>query len=320
MNRQGDQKGEDSGKKNLLVYDSSFLFIKALVFLFAAVLFAGPALAQESPSGPQKELSADDVAKELANPNTPLASLTLKTQYRTYTGDLRGADHQDNFSFLFQPVFPFPIAHTKTSDGEILDQIFFRPAFPILIDQPVFDANRGGFRGKSGLGDIGFDLAWGRNYPSGLLVAAGLVSSVPTGKKELSTRTWTLGPEVFIGMFQKWGVVGIFPSHQWNIGGPDDRPTSLTSIQPFAVFLLGGGWTAGTAGTLTYDWKASQWTIPLQAQVSKTVILGKMPVKLAFEANYYVERPDAFGPKWMFGFNITPVVPNVFAKWLGLAN
>ena len=34
--------------------------------------------------------------------------------------------------------------------------------------------------------------------------------------------------------------------------------------------------------------------------------------------SFYVERPDAFGPKWMFSFNITPVVPNVFAGWLGL--
>ena len=29
-------------------------------------------------------------------------------------------------------------------------------------------------------------------------------------------------------------------------------------------------------------------------------------------------RPDAFAPKWMFSVNITPVVPNVIAQWLGL--
>jgi hypothetical protein len=50
--------------------------------------------------------------------------------------------------------------------------------------------------------------------------------------------------------------------------------------------------------------------------VSKTVMFGNLPVKLEFEANYYVVQPDLFGPKWMIGFNITPVVPNVIEKWI----
>jgi len=29
-----------------------------------------------------------------------------------------------------------------------------------------------------------------------------------------------------------------------------------------------------------------------------------------------VEQPDVFGPKWMIGFNITPVVINVIEKWI----
>ena len=34
------------------------------------------------------------------------------------------------------------------------------------------------------------------------------------------------------------------------------------------------------------------------------------------EANYYIEQPDLFGPEWMIGFNITPVVPNIFDRWI----
>jgi len=30
--------------------------------------------------------------------------------------------------------------------------------------------------------------------------------------------------------------------------------------------------------------------------------------------NYYMKQPDAFGSEWMVSFNITPVVPNIFAK------
>jgi len=52
------------------------------------------------------------------------------------------------------------------------------------------------------------------------------------------------------------------------------------------------------------------------ANVSKTVKWGNTPVKLELELNYYVEQPDAFGPEWMVGLNITPVVPNFINNWI----
>jgi hypothetical protein len=33
------------------------------------------------------------------------------------------------------------------------------------------------------------------------------------------------------------------------------------------------------------------------------------------EINYYIEQPDAFGPDWMIGINITPVVENILVSW-----
>jgi hypothetical protein len=65
---------------------------------------------------------------------------------------------------------------------------------------------------------------------------------------------------------------------------------------------------------MTYNWEAEQWTIPLQMQISKTVKIGKLPVKVALEASYYVERAGSLGQEWMIGLNITPVVPNVLAQ------
>jgi hypothetical protein len=68
---------------------------------------------------------------------------------------------------------------------------------------------------------------------------------------------------------------------------------------------------------MSYNWETEQWTIPIQMQVSRTVKFGKLPVKLSLEGNYYVEKADGLGQDWMIGFNITPVVPNVVAEWLG---
>lgn len=278
--------------------------MSAVTMLFLLLAMAQSTRAQSSTA--PEQLTADQAARELANPNTPLASLTFKNQYRWYKGELPGAEDQDNYTLLFQPVFPFPVSGTDT--------IFFRPAFPLLVEQPVFDNGR--FRGKTGLGDIGFDLAYGRTEKSGLLWAGGLLSTLPTAtSSKLASKHWSLGPEFFVGLFKSWGVVGLFPGHQWDIAGWGQGHVNISQIQAFAVFLPGDGWSVGSAPIMNYNWVSGEWTIPVQVQVSKTVKIGSTPWKFQFEVNHYVQRPDAFGPKWMIGFNVTPVVKNVVAEW-----
>lgn len=285
----------------------------ALSLLLAWTSLSVPASAQGQQSANEQDdavaephmLSAEEVAKQLANPNTPLASLTLKSQWTHWDGDLLGSGGMDSKTFLFQPSFPFPVNGT--------DSIFLRPAFPYLVDQPVVDS-LGNVTSESGLGDMGLDLAFGRTTKSGLLMVAGIIAGIPIGADRLSSDTWTLGPEVFLGKLSSKGVLGIFPNHQWDVSGP--RETSLTSIQPIATYLAGGGWAVGTAGTITHNWESDQWTVPIQLQMSRTVKVGGLPLRIALEANYYVEQADSLGQDWMFGFNLTPVVPNVVAMWL----
>jgi len=282
--------------------------IHFLICLFVTVALTVPAMAQEK--------SADEVAKELANPNNSLASLTFKNQYRWYTGDLPGADDQDNYTLLFQPVFPFPLDPTA-SGGK--PNIFVRPAFPILFNQPVPVATNGqsDWDEVSALGDIGFDLAYGVTEKNGLLWAVGMVGTLPTATDSaVAGKQLRLGPEALFAQFQKWGVWGLFPSHQWDVSGWGDTYFSTSQLQLFLKFLPGGGWNIGTAPIMNYDWRSNEWTIPLNLAVSKTHMFGKTPVKLEVELNYYVEQPDAFGPEWMLGFNITPVVPNFINQWV----
>ena len=264
------------------------------------------ALAGPAPDGGAAKPSAEEIAAELANPNTPPASLTLKLQYRTYQGDLPDADDQDGTTLLFQPSFPFPL-----SNGDV---VFLRPAIPLQFDQPVFDPVSGDFDSKFGLGDIAFDLAYGRTTESGLVLAAGLVSTLPTATDDaLGPDRWLLGPELLIGKLSKKYVIGAFPNHQWDIGGSGDAEFSLTTVQLFGTYLPGGGWNVGTQPILSYDHNAHQWTIPLNLSFGKTVILRGRPWKLGMEVNYFVDQADAFGPRWFIGFNVAPVVENVLA-------
>ena len=85
--------------------------------------------------------AADAVARELANPNSSLATLTFKNQYRWYTGDLPNADDQNNYTMLFQPVFPLSLPKDDNGNNRTL---FIRPGFPMLFDQPVPREENGG--------------------------------------------------------------------------------------------------------------------------------------------------------------------------------
>ena len=253
-----------------------------------------------------KEKTADEIAQELANPNTPLATLNFKLQFRQFKGDLADADNQDGTTLLFQPSLPFPL-----DNGDLL---LFRPAIPIISDQPIFNGTD--FDGESGIGDIVFDLAYAPKNDSGLLIAYGLVASLPTATEDaLGSDRYTLGPEYLIGKITPKYVIGAFPSHRWDIGGSGDQSISLTSVQLFGTMIPGGGWNYGTNPIITYDWESEQATIPVNFNFGRTVIWGSSPWKLSMEFNYYIEQADEFGPDWMVGFNVSPVVRNGVVEW-----
>ncbi|MEH6585014.1 MAG: hypothetical protein V7720_00575 [Halioglobus sp.] len=275
-----------------------------------SVLDAGEPIVIDTDAGSDggaAEPSAEEIAKSLANPNTPLASQTFKFQYRQFEGDLPDADDQSSSLVLYQPSFPFALDNGAT--------VFFRPAFPIILDQPVYDGTDSDFNSVSGMGDIGFDLAYGRTTSNGLLWAVGVISTLPTATKdELGPDLWNLGPEFLIGKLSKKYVLGALTTYQTDVGGSGDSDVSLTTVNAFATFLPGGGWNVGSAPIMSYDHENSQWTLPVNLSFGKTVIWQGRPWKLGAEINYYVDQPDAFGPRWMFGINIAPVVENVFAR------
>jgi len=104
------------------------------VFLLILITFAIkftilPTAAAADTDGQEK--SADAVARELANPNSSLATLTFKNQYRWYTGDLPGADDQANYTMVFQPVFPLALPQDGSGDKST---VFIRPGIPLLFN------------------------------------------------------------------------------------------------------------------------------------------------------------------------------------------
>ena len=288
-------------RKIIIALSLSFLFFSLPVM---ASEKANDEAGEEAKIETKETKTADEVAKELANPNTALASIVFKNQFTLFTGDLPEADDQNSVITLFQPVLPFPL--------ESGAQIIFRPIIPITWNAPAGN----NFKNKTGIADISFDLVYAPKAKNGWITALGIVSLLPTATNDdLGIDKLTLGPDILFGRVTKEYVLGIHPSHQWDIGGSGDEDVSFSSAQLFGLSLLGKGWTIGTNPTITYDWEQSEWEIPINLIVTKTVIIGGRPWKFGTEFNYYVDQDSDFGPRWMFSFNITPVIENGLAKW-----
>ena len=282
-----------------------YIIISCIVLLSATV-HAQVEQPDEGAAGNTTEPSAEEIAANLANPNTPLASLTFRLQYRTFDGDLPDASSQVGTTLAFQPSLPVSL-----DNGDL---VFFFSNIPIQLSTPVPDP-AGGFKSESGLGDIVFDVAYGRTTKSGILFAGGLVASLPTATEDaLGTDRYAIGPEFLLGKLTEKYVIGIFPSHLWDVGGSGDADVNVTSMQIFGTYLPGGGWNVGTSPILSYDHNSDQWSIPLNFTFGKTVIWSGRPWKLSAEINYFVESSDEFGPEWFIGFNVAPVVESVLAK------
>ncbi len=283
----------------------------------AALAVSAPALAQEPPD--HTKMSSAEVAKELANPNTALGFMAFPIDYISYTGDLPGAGSQDAVHVSFQPSLPYPLG------GGV--NLFVRPLIPVYFDQPTpivtgtpVDDSSGDFNTQSRgfestgteLGDIGFDVAIGKTLSSGIVMVGGIVGTLDTATDDaIGLGQTLLGPEFLLGKGGDWGFVGLLVSHQWDVAGDDDFDTSITGGQYFYTYNLKDAWQIQAQPTWSYNHEAEgeKWTFPLGVGVSKTTVVGKLPVKFSLQYWHYVEQADAFGPDYQVRFQIAPVVP-----------
>ncbi len=287
-----------------------------MIVLFSAVITGticlGTVLAEENPEAEgnpdtPRGKSADEIARELANPATPMSSISNHLEYRLYDGDLPGASSRQSWMYTLQPAFPFDLG-----EGQIFA---LRPAFPVLIQQPVYDTEAGRFKYKSGLGDISFDSIYGKTFPSGLVLLGGMFGVLPTATDEvLGKDQLQLGPEFLASKVGHWGAAGFLFFHVWDVAG-DDPHTSISSLQYIYAINLGNAYQLASSPTIIYDWEAESdqaWTVPLGVGLAKTVILGETPLKLQCQVFYNVEKPDAFASDWGLKLSISPVVANPF--------
>jgi hypothetical protein len=287
---------------------------RAAAALLVLGLLGSSAFAEEAPQGEDEweeldEISLEDINRQLENPLTRLWSLTLQENLSLNKGDLIDGRETSNTLF-FQPALPLSIGD---------DMIFIaRPVFP-MVTNPILDPSESdGVRGRTtGFGDIEMFTLFGPNRVDGVVWGIGSTFRFPTATSDrLGQGKYQAGPAaMFLYLGERW-TLGTVTQHWWSYAGDSDRSAvSQTNIQYIARRKIPGAMSIGMGPTIVIDWKAdggNKVTLPIGLGITKTIRIGRMPVKLRLEPQYSIIRPDDYGTEWNIRLQITPVIPNPF--------
>jgi len=288
----------------------------------------------DSGQGASSGKTLDEIAIELINPIGNLGSLFNGFEYNSYQGDLPEAGDQTKWLYTITPTIPFSLANGKN--------IVLRASVPISFGTPAYVTEYRDYAdwlirqqadtiptdghfidGHGHLEDISYDLAYGGTSDSGLITMFGIAGVFPTSQDgSIERDQYLLGPEIALGKITRWGIIGGWAKHLTDIadaagGAFVDYNTNLTSLKFFFAYGLGNGWQLISNPEIQYDWEGASHNkllLPVGGGVSKTVRIGRLPMKMDFEIYAYVESPEAFGPDWMMTFNFTPLLPDWFAR------
>jgi hypothetical protein len=235
--------------------------------------------------------SDEELAKKTQNPVASLISVPLQ-----FNWDFKpGPDNRTNFLLNVQPVIPISL----NKDYNLI----LRTIIPVKANE--FPASVGG------LGDVVQSFFFSPKQPvNGWIVGAGPVMLYPTATDDtLGGRKWGAGPTAVLLKQQSGFTYGILANHLWSYAGSSDRSeVNATFLQPFLSFTTKSYTTFGVNTESTYDWTASQWTVPINVSVTQLLKIGGQPLTVQLGYRYYAEAPTN-GPSWGLRFAVTLLFP-----------
>jgi hypothetical protein len=239
---------------------------------------------------------AAELAKKLSNPIASMISIPM--QYNAdFNAGVSGHAHRSYLNV--QPVIPF----TLNADWNLIT----RTIIPIVYQEELAP----GQGTNTGLGDVTASFFFSPKEPTnGWIWGVGPVAYLATATDTaLGAGRWG-GGITGVALKQESGwTYGILANHIWAGVGDNDNPSiNTTLLQPFLSYAWKTGTTVSLNTESTYDWRSSQWTMPVNLSVSQILKIGGMPIQVQAGPRYYVEGPSG-APEWGFRFTFTFLFP-----------
>jgi hypothetical protein len=278
--------------------------------LLVFVTFARVAPAQEPNKAAQSDVA--ETGRKLSNPLSDIWALFTRFGLSFADGDVNLGDSQVGGSMIFQPILPFPLY----GQGAQRWNFITRPTLPVLFSEPIPTAFNS-FNHTGGLGDL--QLPTVIAPPTGnWILGAGPAFLLPTATNDAFGRQqWGMGPALVVGYRSQAATFGAFGQYYFGIGSsgtraPGVQDASYMNLLYFLSVNLPNAWQIGFDPTITYDARASsgnKWNVPVGLLVTKTTLLGKMPVKFNVGLEYSVVSQDVYGDRARLVLEVIPVIP-----------
>ncbi len=250
----------------------------------------------EVEAAPAAATDADALAKKLSNPIAAMISVPFQNNF-----DWGGGPTGNGFQYKlnFQPVIPFTLNENWNA--------ITRTIIPYIEQENVI-----GTSNQSGLSDSTFSTWFSPSTPtsSGWTWGVGPAFLLPTGTNSfLSADQWAVGPTAIALRQTKHFTYGALVNQLWAFsGGGNGSSVNQMFVQPFFVYLPGGGWSFALNTENTYNFTSNQWTVPVNLMANKMFKLGKMPAQWQIGVRYYAEAPNN-APDWGLRAGLTFLFP-----------
>jgi hypothetical protein len=166
---------------------------------------------------------------------------------------------------------------------------------------------------QEGLGDITQQFYFSPKKPTGggWIWGAGPQILLPAGASKLTAGKWGVGPTAVALKQENGWTYGVLVNQIWSASSHSYKNDySVFYVQPFLAYTTKTYTTAGINTESTYNWKASQWSVPVNLTLTQILKVVPQALSLQVGVRYWAVTPEGVGPKhWGYRFQLTFLFP-----------